>query len=78
MEKTLTIGKRADESSARETFDVDYDDVYREQFRNFVAATRGEDARIVSGEEGRRSLEIVSAATESLRTRQPADIRPGR
>ena len=72
--RIATLGTRKDESVREETLPGDYDDVYRESFRQFVAATKGEQANIIPGQEGRQSLAIVTAALESLRTRAPVDL----
>ncbi len=74
MQSTVGIGRREDESFEERTLTFERNDLFREQFANFVAATRGEPARIVDGEEGRASMRIVEAVLRSLASRTPVQI----
>jgi predicted dehydrogenase len=74
MTSRVLIGCRGDGSAREETISIDRDELFREQFRQFLAATEGRPALIVPGQEGRRSVQIVEAVLESLQSRGPVEI----
>ena len=49
-------------------------DPYYEQMRNFAAVIRGEEAPVLSGADGTRTLAATLAITESARTGVPVFI----
>ncbi|MGQ9732756.1 MAG: Gfo/Idh/MocA family protein [Candidatus Zipacnadales bacterium] len=49
-------------------FELERDDIYREQARSFVAALQGTAPPRVSGVEGKRALQLALAALQSART----------
>lgn len=71
MTAKITLGNRADDAVDSQTLTYERDDLFREQFRQFVAAAEGKPARIVSGAEGRCSLQLVERAIESMQSRSP-------
>lgn len=71
----FVAGRLADGSAREESIAVERDDLFREQFRQFVAACAGRRADIVPGEEARRATLIAAAALKSLRTRRPESVR---
>lgn len=75
MTSRVLTGCRSDGSAKEETINVDRDELFREQFRQFLAAAEGRPALIVPGEEGRRSVQIVEAVLKSLKSRRPVEIR---
>ena len=74
MTGTITLGRRQEETATVEQISHDRDDLFREQFRQFMLAVEGKPAQIISGEEGLVSMKVVDAAIESMRTRLPVDI----
>ena len=72
--RTLT-GRLTDGACGGESIIHERDDLFREQFRQFVAATQGRKADIVPGEEARRASLVAEAALKSLKTRRPEAVR---
>lgn len=71
----VLTGSLAEGTTQEETLSFERDELFREQFRQFVAAAAGRPALIVSGTEGRRSTRLVEAALKSLQSRSPVEIR---
>jgi len=70
----IVIGSLKAGKLREEDISVERDDLFREQFRQFVAATEGRPAEIVPGAEGRRATQLVAAALKSLKLRRPVAI----
>jgi predicted dehydrogenase len=70
----VLLGSRDSGTTREETVNVERDDLFREQFRQFSAAVAGRPAAIVPGPEGRRSVQLVEAARQSLESRRPVKI----
>ena len=49
-------------------------DTYVEQMRHFCGVVRGEEEPRTSGEDGRRTLEVIMAVAESGRTNRPIEL----
>jgi predicted dehydrogenase len=49
-------------------------DTYVEQMRHFCRVVKGEEEPRTSGEDGRRTLEVIQAVAESGRTHRPIDV----
>ena len=49
-------------------------DTYVEQMRHFCRVVKGEDEPRTSGEDGRRTLEVIMAVAESGQTNRPIDV----
>lgn len=55
---------------------VDRNEKYVDELRHFLACVRGEEQPTVTGEDGKRALEIALAAGESARTGKSVEIGP--
>ena len=64
----VSVYTEEDQSWRRHSIELERDDFYINQARNFLAAINGEEAPVVTGEDGKRALMVALAAHESAST----------
>jgi len=65
VKNTVTYNTKDDQEWKTETIAVDFDKIYHTEYKNIMAAFRGEDGYMVTGDQSYKTMEVIEAVRRS-------------